>query len=245
MKFAHITTTKNLHFLQDRAYHLTVAPWLKEDRELREFYERKAKRGHFIIVDNGEVEFALSGELDKRMDFEEVLDLANDIGADEVVLPDVFRDRVGTGRRTMTAAKKVPPRMRFVVPQGETFEDWVKCFDFFAKNLSFATIGIAKHCESFEGGRAALLDYLQARKAHGIYNVHMLGVWDNPKEEIAACRPWVRGMDSAVASAYSQRGLWVKNYAGRHLGFKREKGIANTRLLESNMEVIDDWCAEK
>lgn len=240
MKVAHIAPPSMLWTLRNRSYHLVVAHRLREPAYLWH-WKAARRRGDFIIVDNGAVEVALSKELEP-IEFKEVLQLANAVGADEVCMPDVFKDCGGTLKHTQAALPLVPIRRRMFVPQGDNQDEWRQCMSTMYQ-WGCRSIGIPKHMERFEGGRWVLCRWIQEMNYHTVIDFHLLGVWDNPETEIAPIAvdfPWVRGIDTGIAYAYAQENRSLRQYAGHHVGLKWDEPVSD-RHAEHNMETLERW----
>ena len=189
-------------------YHLVLAQELLRNKEYREYYRILGRLGHFIICDNGAAEH-------ETPPFEEVVKVAKYIGASEIVMPDVVLDKQGTLDALLQSRvlDLVPPRMRFIVPQGRTAEEWRQCHIVMHRELDsrYATIGLSKyhHVPYGPGGRAQLLSLLpQWIRANT--NIHILGIaTSDPFEEVAqlsaAAAASIRGIDTAAPIAYAQR----------------------------------------
>jgi hypothetical protein len=240
MKVAHIAPPSMLWTLRNRSYHLVVAQRLLEPKYLWH-WKAARKRGDFIIVDNGAVEVAYSKELEP-ISFEKVLELASAIKADEVVMPDVFRDMDKTLSHTQAALPHVPIRHRMFVPQGDSIDGWKNCMSTMYQ-WGARSIGIPKHMERFNGGRYYLCKWIEQMSYHNVMDFHLLGVWDSPEAEvkpIAKDFPWVRGIDTGVAYAYAQHNRALTNYAGEHIGLDWNAQV-NDRHAEYNMETLERW----
>lgn len=160
----------------------------------------------YKVLDNGAFELGSSIELNT------LLDIARAINADEVVLPDVFRDVDETLKRTEEAIKVVdkykekglirPDLKLMAVPQGKDLYEWLTCFETFLKNPKIDVIAINRDSARFYGSRLKTLEHVYA----GIIAVnpdivkeyHLLGMQDNIHEarEVAEKFGWVRSMDS-------------------------------------------------
>lgn len=260
MKVAHIAPPHGTNWIRDKSYHLVVAPRLSQDYAYVSFWKQRHLRGDFIIIDNGEVEFALSDEIKERMPFEQIILLADEIGADEICMPDVFYDGVATIQRTSKWLPYVPIRRRMLIPQGNSLNEWMECAKVMFK-WGCRSMGIPKHMERFRGvvfptrdvedpkfdgtlgGRYWLCLRIEELGWHKIIDFHLLGVWDNAKTEIqpiARDFPWVRGIDTGIAFAYAQRGMHIHKYAGIHVGLEWDKKF-NDRIVEFNIQELEKW----
>lgn len=187
------------------AYHMALGQELVRNDEYRRFYRRLVRNGHFVMVDNGAAE-----PESERVPFEDILQVALEIGVAEIVLPDILRDMRGTiNATTNLGAPLVPPAMRCIIPQGNSWQEWKTCFHVLNSRLDgkFRTIGIAKHLERLPEGRSVALEFLRAEGYDQLYDIHMFGLWRKPLEEIRNVRESgvrVRGVDSGAAFAYAQ-----------------------------------------
>jgi hypothetical protein len=190
--------------------HMVDAPGFED---YTSFFTKMANDGAFVMLDTGLIE-------GNARPIEELVEKAKLIGAQEMILNDVFQDHAGTLDSTWEAlayVKKHHPNIRtMAVPQGHNFEDWVAC----AKELCkwpVDTIGVPKILTKLTGDPHARLKAITAiQDVIGEKEIHLLGCWENPLElkiienyirqgKIKA----VRGVDSAIAWAYSTEGLRI------------------------------------
>lgn len=224
-----------------RGYHFALGQELLRSDGYLQFYKDARSNGSFIIVDNG------AAEADTPP-FSWVVAIAKSIDADEVILPDVLKDSEATFRSTCDygVLSLVPAPRRFVVPQGDSWEEWGACLSKIVMNLDgrFATIGLAKHLERLQGGRARAMQMLKDRGLHVRFNVHMLGVWEDPWKEVNAVRAvWrgVRGIDSGLPIACAQRNEVMQT--GRRHSLLWEP-VENSGLAHHNIARMDILCRE-
>lgn len=239
MKTAVITPPSYLELVgRQSGYHMALSQWLRRNPMYMSWYKKAHAQGDFIMVDNGAAE-----PESERIDWTQVMWVSNQVQADEVVLPDVLKDSRGTVYYTSRAAAQVPAKNRCIVPQGGTWGEWLDCYTQLHDNLSgrYATIGIAKHLERLEGGRAEALRMLPGyAKFH--YNIHLFGIWQAPKDEIYACRrewPYIRGIDSGAPIAYAQNSRWIGEAAHFSL---HELDKPDIRFLNLNIDTMIGWC---
>lgn len=190
--------------METMGYHLVLAQKLLSDHLYRDWYRMYRGQLGLVIVDNG------AAEMDTPP-FQEVVDVANHIWADEVVLPDVINNY----HATLEALARVPGRVwdklpihkRFAVPQGETFEEWSRCLGQIVGQYHVHTLGLSKYRK---GSRLALLEHLRKLNMFSEWSVHMLGIQTaKPLDELRAiCLnfPEVRGIDTGAPIAWAQNG---------------------------------------
>ena len=242
MKLALITDPKGLPVADifRLSYHLVLAQYVRSDDKYSQYYQQRQQGGDFLIMDNGAAE-------DGVLKLHELKTAAQDIRPDEIVLPDVLADKEATIALTMdpNVLDFVPPKRRAVVPQGDNPSDWLVCANYFVENLDFVTMCVPKHTERFPGGRPALLNIIKKMRWHEYYNIHLLGIWDNPYTEVKAIvkeAPWVRGLDTALPFALAQHGIELSSEKIGHIShtwgrkFDRTLAFRNISTLMALME---------
>lgn len=159
----------------------------------------------YKVLDNG------AFELGESLPFGDVLRKAVTIAAQEVVLPDKFRDAYETikmakrGLQTYRKLRKhgvIPAGMRFkfmAVPQGNTLQEWLDSYKALGAMARVNVIAINRDSAKFFGTREGLLQYLDERRM--IFpdkEYHLLGMQDTIGEikVVQNTYPWVRSMDS-------------------------------------------------
>lgn len=184
------------------SYHMALATYCWDPLYVG-YYRNLAMKGAHVIFDNGAAEHGES------LPFDDVLSLAEAIGATEVVMPDVLLDGPKTLQNTSSWVNYVPERNRMMVPQGNAMGEWLRCLDALVA-LGCRSIGIPKLCERFVGGRVAALRHIVSKKLHYTHDIHLLGCYRNPSKEIGdvvELFPWVRGIDTGAPIAHAQEGL--------------------------------------
>lgn len=159
----------------------------------------------YKILDNG------AFELGESQLFADVLRKGVDICANEVVLPDKFRDgnttikMVRKGLQTFRKLKKhqiIPTDKRFkfmAVPQGETLQEWMDSYKKLGNMTKVHVIAINRDSAKFFGSRLELLDFLdRSRMIFPDKEYHLLGMQDHIGELLGVQEnyPWVRSIDS-------------------------------------------------
>lgn len=204
MKLATIVPTQMVDFAtRTSGYHMLLGQELVRDMDYFRYWRNfGVKQGHFLIVDNGAAE-----PEEERVPFEQIVDRARELEVDEIVLPDVMRDSEATIIATMKHRHLVPSRMRMVVPQGDSWDEWKYCLYELVDYCDPASIGIAKHLERLPGGRAFACKLIKKRGFHNRHHIHLLGIWRYPYAEPYACAkalPGIRGLDTGAPIAYMQ-----------------------------------------
>ena len=229
-------------------YHLVLGHLIKSEPKYKEFYLESALRGDFIILDNSAHEFGVGSDID------DLITMANDIDASEIVLP----DRLFFGDDTLYYAQQAYPKVRqqlpnisiMGVPQGRTSEEYFECLRGLS-NLGVDTIGISKDYEAWPGGIRGILNFVTTFYPH--LDVHLLG-WGRDLEALYRIGKLygnkVRGTDSAKPLQYAACGIYldmdpnmpIPQYPRRALNFfnLEFKDIDFTCAL-NNIEVFEHW----
>jgi len=226
---------RNLDYWR-QSYHLALAQVVLKDSFYAKWFAVRKSRGDFIILDNGVAE----GE---HLSFQQVMYAAGLIGADEIALLDVMRNGDATVEAHSHTKALVPPRMRMIIPQGSNWDEWLDCLNKLTHSMDFRSIGIPKHLESLEGGRLEALQILMEKRLHLTHDVHLLGCYKAPVKEILEAyrfAPWIRGIDTAAAHAYTQNNQTVLQ--NEHHSYEWNKVPMNTSLLHKNILALRDAC---
>ena len=251
MKLASIVPQNYLHMTTEANFHMALAHLIGEPgyEEYTAFFQNR-KRGSFCILDNGVIE-------GNPMPIETIIDRAILIGADEIVLPDAYKDGPATVHMVEDALKVLIERFGdhgwpfklMAVPQGDSAESWLECarllLDEFG--LYIDTIGIPKHLIDTAGSRDARLyaisDLADSYGNLEGYEIHLLGCWKTPLEVLTIAKaseqgiiPTVRSCDSAIPYVYARHGLRFSDDDRPDtdpIDFK--KGYCNEMLLLYNL----------
>jgi len=144
MDYAIITTAKDVE-LSSRLSHLyMVLAWLcKEDPQYKAYFINAKQRYNdsYTILDNGANE-------NKLCEPEEIINVAYDLFADEIIAPDVYGDYVGTKDKTQEFLSKyydkyLKDKFNIMgVIQGDTEESFLNCFNYYLNEPKIGVIGI-------------------------------------------------------------------------------------------------------
>lgn len=190
-------------------YHFALGQELVRSRLYLNIYQTLRSQGAFIIVDNGAAE-------KDQVPFDTIVRATIPFGgADEYILPDVLRDKNATVEATCNddVRMQVPPLKRMIVPQGRDWLEWSDCLFTIDERLQgyYATIGVAKHLESLQGGRRQALELITRNDFHRRHQIHLLGAYRSMIKEATDCSQSypgvVRGIDSGEPVAHAQQGL--------------------------------------
>lgn len=222
MKVATILPQHYLHICEDEDYLMALAHLINKPgmENYTSFFKRKGlDENSYLIMDNGVIEG------DPRP-ISELLDKALQIHANELILPDSFRNSKETLRlveeATMYLANRIEDvgEMGFMaVPQGETLEQWLSCAVLLLDNPAVSCLGIPKVLVDIVGrdGRYVAIKSLMDRVGDlGGRDIHLLGCWKTPLEVSIIAKgvlqgdlPDVRGVDSIIAYNMARSGIKI------------------------------------
>ncbi len=240
MKLATIAPTRHLSHLMCEGYIFALGQELFRDEIYYTWHIDAARSGRFIIVDNGAAE--PEGE---REAFYVIAHASLGIYADEVILPDKLRDATWTIEHALDGdvLRAVPQHKRFVVPQGGSWYEWKDCLRTLVSVANPVTIGIAKWIEGeLPDGRPQALEFIKEMGLHKQCNIHLLGVYAKPFEEVTeAIRvlPSIRGIDTGAPIAYAQQGAEISD--DEHYSLQWEADVHYTLAIE-NMIALREHC---
>ena len=222
IKMASIVPQNFLEFTRDADIHMALACFVGEKgyEAYTKFFSKQRKADSFLIMDNGVIE-------GKPMPFEECVRRAELINADEIVLPDVYKDNHGTYNAVKEAIDyyvahdMLNNRFRLmVVPQGDSMEDWLDCAMHLITSFGvhISTIGIPKHlidtCKERDGRLIAISNLYDRLPNLHEWDIHLLGCWKTPLEVLVCAKaseqgiiPNIRSCDSAIPYVYARNDL--------------------------------------
>ena len=234
-------------------HQLALPHMLASNEEYLNWYRARGDAGDYIILDNGEAE----GE--NRFKTHELIEMAVDIKADEVVAHDVMGDMEATKSATKQFLRDVPnihgsAGLKIgIVAQGENRSEVIDFVDYFLEHhaLEFDTIHLPRHLIGSLGpvGRISIAKALKQTypSLFDAYDVHFLGAhYEAPAEllRLAHEMPEVRSMDTSMPYNYAYAGSGLTG--GRH---KRPEGYFELRredfkdlnLVHENIRIMKRW----
>ena len=205
MKLINIFPLGNLgmHHTQDMHMFLTHLV------EKYPFYAKFAKEiKGYKILDNSLI------ELGGAVDMKRILDAAEKIGADEIILPDVFQKGPETIDAVNMALSELNdryvnrkwPYKLMAVAQGRDEKEWYECYHELLNNPDIDVIGIPKVlAKAHPQGRPHFVNELcdLQRKPH-----HLLGLWYSMLELNEYKHiDWIRSCDTVLLGYMAKHGL--------------------------------------
>ena len=203
MKLASILPVKNIKHTFDGDYAMLLA-------HLKDYYPENTNKNCYVIMDNSLI------EKENAIDIIELYKAAKQCGADEIIIPDVLQDSLGT---LMSLLKSYELLKEYTcdhidiklmaVCQGKTLEEFINCYTFLETCSYISTIGIPKIAETLhENGRPGLEDlWVDSRK-----NIHLLGCYTSLNEIRNYKYPSrIRSIDTCIPALLSQtsRNVWA------------------------------------
>jgi hypothetical protein len=245
VRLALIPPLAHLDKLDETDYQLMLpdlASRPKTGLEYMEAYLWAKKRGDYVILDNGAAE-------GKVYPIRILMDVAAAVEVDEIVVPDVMKNKNGT----IAAAEKFfnqKPSLDFkymFVAQGTSFSEVAESVVAASKIQAITTIGLPRHLLD-------TLGHLDARRIVAMwinmmfgprFEIHCLGANSKAKQEalLLSDMPFIRGMDTSMPFVYAQAGLYLKHSSQvenrKHGYFDRE---CNPAYMDYNIVTMKDWC---
>lgn len=159
----------------------------------------------FKILDNSLI------EMGGAVDICRVVNAAEVIGADEIILPDVFKD----GGSTISAVDGALDYLEIVrwtkkpqymaVVQGESDKEFTKCFNALNTYAEIDTLGIPKVCATLADVGRPHFEKLWTRGVYCEKNIHLLGLWYSFEELYRYEEPErIRSVDTCLAAYFAQ-----------------------------------------
>ena len=191
----------------------------------------------YKILDNSLIELGGAVSVDR------VIAAAETIGADEIILPDVFQDGEATIEAVKEALDTIHEKYKYAhvpfklmaVAQGKDLEDWYNCYQFLKKTPEIDVIGLPKVLAKMHPkGRPGVVEELcnVGSKPH-----HLLGLWYS-LSEFVDYRPGtlrlLRSCDTVQLAYLAKYGL--NSAAVRPDGFtvNLEKDTVDYSNIDSN-----------
>jgi hypothetical protein len=240
MKVAHIVPVSLLSLTRFNDYHL-VLPHLMDNEEYAEFYRSEAY-GHKIL-DNGIAEGI-------EFNWDQLVNIAHDIQAHEVVVPDYM----GDCDRTIALADKFEPIARanpglkyMGVIQGKSYSEIVKCFAYYelvADWVSVLAIPRVLANTIHKDIRWNFVNAFEDRIRERFEAVHFLGASSNIKEVLLLKDTIGRGIDTSMPAVMGldNRMIDIDSYVIRQSGFFEAKPKQKQVIcIEHNLHKYVEW----
>ena len=244
MRVAHIVPHVWTSAFELGDYRMALAHWVGNDAQ----YPKAISKGNrYLILDNG----AFEGE---KVQDERLQQIAHQLKANEIVLPDVPKEAKETLKTAWAALKFFEDTCTMFCPHGMTIDLWKGCLETW----------ITKYTERFGSTRNCTIGISPLRYISGGYKhshemlefasqfhtqIHLLGLAHAEffvSEVLDQARELkVRGMDTSYAFAAGYRGVLLTRYTpkiplGNPLQYVNMRG--NYRhVVTLNMAILDSW----
>ena len=199
---------------------------------------------NFRIIDNGAFELTFPPEN------KEYIKRIIELSPEEVIAPDVPNNFSLTLRKTTDFINKYFDKLGGIsiqaVIQAKTFDEAIKCYEYYLKNPAISTIGFPyrMHFRDSKGGRKELIDYLiKEGLLDSKKNIHLLGL-SSLNEVIEISRTCVvRSCDSSKFYLHAKQGISYYEQLPaeeQNMRLDFEEGVDEKclNLLKENMKTL-------
>ncbi len=225
-------------------YHLVLPHLFRSQKYLR-FYQTKTDKD-FIILDNGIAEGFEFGA-------KHLLTLANEVGADEIVIPDTMGDANDTLAKAQYFARYAQPEYQYMfVLQGKTVEEVMFCLNNLDNGAMFTyvtTIGIPRHFHKIDKNfRFNLTEHLIKEAFNDKFEIHFLGASSWMREVVILAEAVqhienFRGIDTSMPIYMGLEGFHINDqfpWIPRPENFFNRTDD-NAKLVQGNIDTYLDW----
>jgi hypothetical protein len=260
MKVATIVPQQFLELTRSDEYHMSLAHLIGAAgyEPYTHFFKQIGRLPYtYLIMDNGLIE-------GRPQPIDVLVEKALMVEADELVLPDVFKDRAKTYAAVYDALdylhKKQTLRGRtglMAVAQGTTLEEWIESAKDLLK-LPIRALGIPKVLANLPGytdggwwlNRLEALKAIEPLRMHSDIQIHLLGCWETPLEAKMISRAEadgvitpVRGIDSALPYVFARAGMKMSDGPRPDTSpIDFQLGGVNRKLLQENITMWKHEC---
>ncbi len=225
MQAAIIPPIPHLDEVKGRDFHLVLTHLCEQSEEYRNFYLQESIAGSYIILDNS------AHERTHGQPIAELLQVAESIHADEVVIPDKLFDCKETTLSafdsflSLLQYTSVPMYRWMLVPQGRTKMEWEECLSNFSLLLEVLnrkaqgilyrgiTLGISKDYEVWHGGLPwAVKELVVPWADRWNAEIHLLGWGRNLwalNQIVKEYGNRIRSIDTAKPFVYGASGIHI------------------------------------
>ena len=227
-------------------FHLSLAiDELMNRRMYSGMYKRAAELGDYVVLDNG-----LAEGMPCTPSF--LYKHAKEIGASEVVVPDVMQDAEGTINQVKLffEDRKLLPIKHMAVAQGKTLPEFRRCVEEFAKVEFITVVGIPRHMLETLRTQPCRIEFANwvADKFPGRFELHFLGtnpVWIGEVKAAAKYTP-ARSVDTSMPFSYAMAGEDLALSAQQIIRPKRYfetdwSRFVDVHLVRHNISTLLEW----
>jgi hypothetical protein len=227
-----------------------VLPHVTDERYI-EAYRSARKRGDYLILDNGAAEGGIAH-------LDHLFGIAFDLMVNEIVVPDVLGDYLGTVQEVQTFETYLKNHQHdfeqfnyMAVVQGQNWDEICSLVDFYSQINWVTSLGIPRIlCDTLDdaGARVGVIRYV-AETYGNRFQIHLLGT--NPRyiRELVRFGPeldkWgVRGVDTSAPFNYANCGKFIDHFDSieRPGGYFQLDAHHFGRVqVKHNLEVMLEW----
>jgi hypothetical protein len=250
MKLANIPPVSMISSAQYTDYQLVLPQIVNQYPKYEDGYRHLTVRGDFIILDNG------AAELGSPLPWTKILSAARHVGANELVLPDVYRDPIGTKQavqawedydNSVTKLGTEPKYKYMAVVAGHNYQDIMKLVSWYYNKSYITTLGIPRHFVETVDARARIkIAYMINELYPDRFEMHMLGtnpMWMAELKEFKVL-DFVRGVDTSAAFVYAYSGHRVdcgKCFTRPSFYFDLPEKVIDWTLVLENIKIMEEW----
>lgn len=211
----------NLREYDDHEYHMAIAPLIKGNDELIDFYKDKT-----TIIDNGEYE-------DIRCGMDTLFNVSSKIDADYVVLPDKIKDR----EKTLEMANRAQHRAQSYnfstmgVAQGETVDEIASTAKTLHNVLEVDLVALPVFASTLEPGYTGRMLIQQLID----FPVHLLGLYSPDELRLTTAK----SVDTSYPFKIAQCGKQFGDKCEQKLNFS--EATDSRQNFEKFKELIEIW----
>lgn len=189
---------------------MAIAPVALKSEPYVKFYRQRAEEGDYVILDNGVFE----GE---RVELLDLIEVAETIGAAELVVPDVFKNREESTPLTLESYEQLQGEFGgsfMIVPQGSDEEDWTGAFHDLWRELKgedHIIWGVPKWLARRHSSRQRLMNrVVEITRGDGeIPQFHALGLGSFAEIRYFKEVPSLRGFDTSLPYVHGYFGTYL------------------------------------
>lgn len=258
MDIAHIIPPSQLSVIPlPQKIHLCLAHLVEKYPKYAEYYKHKADRGATVILDNSAFELGTSYSAER------MFELADEVNATEIMAPEFFKDSSKTidavygfieKARELNCTRKI-----FATVCGNSFEDWLGCYETLIKRREIRVIGITFRVNEFSDvlpvafltktqsnmySRILLTFFLSTRASSRVEH-HLLGLWDPLELVFQKQHTWIRSCDTSSAYAHGKNSVMISGKDGLpcekiSMDFNFDGIISDRELgfIKNNLKII-------
>lgn len=222
-----------------------MLPHLFRSKKYLSFYQTRSEFDDFIILDNGAAEGFTYGA-------KHLFTLAEEVGASEIIIPDIMGDANDTLALAQSFARYAQPEYQYMfVLQGKTPEEVMFCLRALDNGNMFVyvtTIGIPRHLFKINKYfRQTLTDFMIKEHFNDKFEIHFLGA-NEWMGEVFSLADIVKGLDGfrgidtslPIYMGLENLNINIDDYIERPTNFFT-RSDDSPGMIEANIETYLTW----